>query len=105
MPSGTAEHDPSPDAKDVPETTAAQTGRLQTRAVLRVILIILAVAAVLWILYLLEGVILLVVRKQANKEVPLPLGPYLAGAGLVCLALGPARVPSLFPFAFPFGGP
>ena len=51
------------------------------------------------------GVILLVVGKLANKEVPMPFGPYLAGAGLVCLALGPARVPALFPFAFPFGGP
>lgn len=51
------------------------------------------------------GVILLVVGKLANKEVPMPFGPYLAGAGLVCLAIGPERVPALFGFAFPFGSP
>ncbi|MDB5912548.1 MAG: Prepilin peptidase [Ramlibacter sp.] len=49
------------------------------------------------------GVILLVVGKLANKDIPMPFGPYLAGAGLVCLALSPAAVPALLPFAFPFG--
>ncbi|MGI8653819.1 MAG: AI-2E family transporter [Pyrinomonadaceae bacterium] len=45
------------------ETAAAatETSAVQTRAVLRVILIALAVAAALWMLYALEGVILLVV--------------------------------------------
>ena len=49
------------------------------------------------------GLILLAVGKLANKEIPMPFGPYLAGAGLLCLVLGPAAVPGLFPFAFPFG--
>jgi leader peptidase (prepilin peptidase)/N-methyltransferase len=49
------------------------------------------------------GILLLVVGKLANKEMPMPFGPYLAGAGLLALALGPAAVPSLIPFAFPFG--
>ena len=48
------------------------------------------------------GVILLIVGKLAHKEVPMPFGPYLAGAGLVCLLIGPAVVPSVLPFAFPF---
>lgn len=50
------------------------------------------------------GVLLLVVGRLANREVPMPFGPYLAGAGLVCLVIGPERMPALFPFAFPFGG-
>jgi leader peptidase (prepilin peptidase) / N-methyltransferase len=49
------------------------------------------------------GVILLMVGRLANKEIPMPFGPYLAGAGLLCLALSPAAVPALLPFAFPFG--
>jgi leader peptidase (prepilin peptidase)/N-methyltransferase len=49
------------------------------------------------------GILLLVVGKIANKDIPMPFGPYLAGAGLVCLVLGPAAVPGLLPFAFPFG--
>jgi leader peptidase (prepilin peptidase)/N-methyltransferase len=49
------------------------------------------------------GVVLLVVGRLANKEVPMPFGPYLAGAGLLALVLGPAAVPALLPFAFPFG--
>jgi predicted PurR-regulated permease PerM len=73
MPSGTAERDPSPDAKDAPDTTAAPTGRLQTRAVLRVILIVLAVAGLLWTLYLLEGVILLIVISILFAYVIAPL--------------------------------
>ena len=50
------------------------------------------------------GILLLVVGKLANKEIPMPFGPYLAGAGLLCLVLSPAAVPALFPFAFPFRG-
>lgn len=49
------------------------------------------------------GIVLLMVGKLANKEIPMPFGPYLAGAGLVCLALNPSAVPALLPFAFPFG--
>ena len=49
------------------------------------------------------GIVLLAVGKLAHKEIPMPFGPYLAGAGLLCLALTPAAVPGLVPFAFPFG--
>ena len=49
------------------------------------------------------GIILLLVGRIANKEIPMPFGPYLAGAGLLCLVLSPAAVPGLIPFAFPFG--
>ena len=49
------------------------------------------------------GVLLIIVGKLANKDIPMPFGPYLAGAGLLALALSPATVPALLPFAFPFG--
>ena len=49
------------------------------------------------------GMLLVVVGKLANKDIPMPFGPYLAGAGLLALALSPATVPALLPFAFPFG--
>jgi len=49
------------------------------------------------------GVMLIIVGKLANKDIPMPFGPYLAGAGLLALALSPAAVPALLPFAFPFG--
>jgi leader peptidase (prepilin peptidase)/N-methyltransferase len=49
------------------------------------------------------GIVLLLVGKLANKDIPMPFGPYLAGAGLLSLALSPAAVPLLLPFAFPFG--
>ena len=49
------------------------------------------------------GILLLFVGRLANKDIPMPFGPYLAGAGLLSLALSPAAVPLLLPFAFPFG--
>jgi leader peptidase (prepilin peptidase) / N-methyltransferase len=49
------------------------------------------------------GVLLIFVGKLANKDIPMPFGPYLAGAGLLALALSPAALPALLPFAFPFG--
>jgi len=49
------------------------------------------------------GIVLLLVGKMANKDIPMPFGPYLAGAGLLSLALSPTAVPLLLPFAFPFG--
>jgi leader peptidase (prepilin peptidase) / N-methyltransferase len=49
------------------------------------------------------GIVLLIVGKLANKDIPMPFGPYLAGAGLLALVLSPAAVPALLPFAFPFG--
>src|SRR5918997_7099269 len=52
------------ETQEVAETAAAAAATAnwpQTRAILRLIFIILAVAAVIWALYLLEGVLLLVV--------------------------------------------
>jgi leader peptidase (prepilin peptidase)/N-methyltransferase len=49
------------------------------------------------------GIAMLLVGRLSNKDMHMPFGPYLAGAGLVCLALSPAAVPALLPFAFPFG--
>jgi len=49
------------------------------------------------------GGLMLVFGKLANKEIPMAFGPYLAGAGLLILAIGPAEVPALLPFALPFG--
>jgi leader peptidase (prepilin peptidase)/N-methyltransferase len=48
------------------------------------------------------GGTLLLVGKLAHKDVPISFGPFLAGAGLVCLVAGPARVQDWLPFAFPF---
>lgn len=49
------------------------------------------------------GVTLLLVGKLAHKDIPISFGPFLAGAGLVCLMLGPEVVRQSVPFAFPFG--
>ncbi|AMM23819.1 prepilin peptidase [Variovorax sp. PAMC 28711] len=48
------------------------------------------------------GLALLAAGRLANKNIPMSFGPFLAGAGLVCLAIGPAEVKRLVPFAFPF---
>jgi leader peptidase (prepilin peptidase)/N-methyltransferase len=64
---------------------------------------LLAIVLVSSIVGAMIGMVMLVVGKITDKEVPIAFGPYLAGAGLVCLAVGPAAVPTLFPFAFPFG--
>lgn len=75
---------------------AALAAWLGAQYLLAIILISSIVGAVI-------GIVLLVVGRIANKDIPMPFGPYLAGAGLVCLALSPAAVPALLPFAFPFG--
>ena len=49
------------------------------------------------------GVVLLLVGRVANRHVPISFGPFLAGAGLLCLILGPATVREWLPFAFPLG--
>lgn len=49
------------------------------------------------------GSLLLLVGKLAHKDVPISFGPFLAGAGLVCLAAGPDTVRQWIPFAFPLG--
>jgi leader peptidase (prepilin peptidase)/N-methyltransferase len=48
------------------------------------------------------GGTLLVVGRVANRHIPIPFGPFLAGAGLVAMAFGPGRLEQLVPFAFPF---
>jgi leader peptidase (prepilin peptidase) / N-methyltransferase len=48
------------------------------------------------------GLVLLAAGRLAHKNIPISFGPFLAGAGLVCLAIGPAEVKQLVPFAFPF---
>jgi len=49
------------------------------------------------------GSLLLLVGKLAHKDVPISFGPFLAGAGLVCLVAGPDTVRQWLPFAFPLG--
>ena len=49
------------------------------------------------------GGLLLVACRLAHKDIPISFGPFLAGAGLLCLAIGPDTVRVLAPFAFPFG--
>ncbi len=48
------------------------------------------------------GGTLLVVGKIANRDIPIPFGPFLAGAGLVAMACGPGWLEKTVPFAFPF---
>ena len=48
------------------------------------------------------GGTLLVIGRISNRDIPIPFGPFLAGAGLLAMALGPGRLESLVPFAFPF---
>lgn len=48
------------------------------------------------------GSAMLLVGKLAHKDIPIAFGPFLAGAGLVCLVAGPDQVRHLVPFAFPF---
>ena len=49
------------------------------------------------------GGALLLRGRLAHKDVPIAFGPFLAGAGLLCLVLGPEQVRHIAPFAFPFG--
>ncbi|HYP84538.1 A24 family peptidase [Variovorax sp.] len=49
------------------------------------------------------GSILLLAGRLAHKDIPISFGPFLAGAGLVCLVLGPETVRQWIPFAFPLG--
>lgn len=47
------------------------------------------------------GLTLRFVGKLAHKDIPMAFGPFLAGAGLVCLVVGPELVRQWIPFAFP----
>jgi len=48
------------------------------------------------------GGTLLLVGRLANRDIPIPFGPFLAGAGMVAMLAGPGRLESLIPFVFPF---
>ncbi len=45
---------------------------------------------------------LMVAGRLAHRDIPIPFGPFLAGAGLLAMLAGPGRLESLVPFAFPF---
>jgi leader peptidase (prepilin peptidase)/N-methyltransferase len=47
------------------------------------------------------GGALLFAGRLANKDIPIAFGPFLAGAGLLSLALGPGQLERYVPFAFP----
>lgn len=49
------------------------------------------------------GLTLRFAGKLAHKDIPIAFGPFLAGAGLVCLVAGPELVKQWIPFAFPLG--
>jgi leader peptidase (prepilin peptidase)/N-methyltransferase len=51
------------------------------------------------------GGALLVVGRLAHRDMPISFGPFLAGAGLLVLVLGPGTVQAWLPFAFPFSQP
>jgi leader peptidase (prepilin peptidase) / N-methyltransferase len=48
------------------------------------------------------GGALIIVGRLAHKDIPMPFGPFIAGAGLVAMAVGPAKLQQWMPFAFPF---
>ncbi|MDR0274173.1 MAG: prepilin peptidase [Burkholderiaceae bacterium] len=48
------------------------------------------------------GGALLVIGRIAHKDVPIAFGPFLAGAGMLCMIAGPDNLRRLLPFAFPF---
>jgi leader peptidase (prepilin peptidase)/N-methyltransferase len=47
------------------------------------------------------GSVMLLVGRLAHKDIPIAFGPYLAGAGLLCLVVGPQELRAMVPFAFP----
>jgi len=49
------------------------------------------------------GSLLLLVGRLANKDIPIAFGPFLAGAGLLAMLVGPQTLQQWAPFAFPLG--
>lgn len=47
------------------------------------------------------GGALLLTGRLAHKDIHISFGPFLAGAGLLCLVVGPAALQTWAPFAFP----
>lgn len=48
------------------------------------------------------GAALMLAGRLAHRDIPIPFGPFLAGAGLIAMLAGPGRLEKLLPFAFPF---
>lgn len=48
------------------------------------------------------GGLFLVLGRLANKDIPIAFGPFLAGAGLLLMVVGPQTLADWLPFAFPF---
>ena len=44
---------------------------------------------------------LLLAGRLAHKDIPISFGPFLAGAGLLCMIIGPDTLRAWVPFAFP----
>jgi leader peptidase (prepilin peptidase)/N-methyltransferase len=51
------------------------------------------------------GGALLVFGRLAHRDIPIPFGPFLAGAGLLAMALGPGTLEAWLPIAFPLSQP
>ena len=47
------------------------------------------------------GMALVAARRLANRNTRMAFGPFLAGAGLLCLVIGPQQLRHWLPFAFP----
>lgn len=50
------------------------------------------------------GGLLLVAGRLAHRDIPIAFGPFLAGAGLLAMLMGPEKLQDWAPFAFPLGG-
>lgn len=50
----------------------------------------------------LVGATLLLLGRLAHRDVPISFGPFLAGAGLLVLVIGPGTLKAWLPFVFPF---
>lgn len=48
------------------------------------------------------GIALIIIGRIANRDIPIPFGPFLAGAGMLAMLAGPGTLESAIPFAFPF---
>jgi len=48
------------------------------------------------------GLALIAIGRIADRHIPIAFGPFIAGAALVAMVLGPDRMRDLMPFAFPF---
>jgi leader peptidase (prepilin peptidase)/N-methyltransferase len=49
------------------------------------------------------GGLMLTSGRLADRNIPIAFGPFLAGAGLLAMLLGPENLQQWVPFAFPLG--